>query len=223
MGKWALFAATCLLAGCDASATQSVGGGAAPAESAEVSVKEPTAESAQCRVMAVSEGCIADPLERPTRHRAGDRDVVLSREGSKIFSWGRAEAFDAPSARFAKISDCPVWQDVFVVDAHDVYVEDPASCGGDNCGGDYTGYSWRGLGVRHPARFHWLPGGYAVDDIAVYDRYGEGPLVGAHPETFEVLQCGGDEGFVVGHEHGAAGERWFRDGRPVSESAAFTP
>ena len=213
-----------LVAGCDASSSTPGGGAAA---TSTVQSEPSSAARATCRPLAASESCVAGQAQRPIDARQADRETVLAREGDVITSFGRRESFDAKTARWAKVSDCPVWQDVFVTDASDVYVEEPTTCSSDtsvseSCGPDDTGYAWRGLGVRHPAHFAWLPGGYAADDIAVYDRFSDGPLVGAHPETFEVLECGGSDGFVVGHERGADGEHWYRDGKPVDEIAAFS-
>lgn len=163
-----------------------------------------------CRVMEPHEGCVSGPATRPSRPVSSKR--FLTTDGRSVFSYGNKETFDAATFGFATVTDCPVWDDVFAWDKHDVYVLDPQSCG-QSCGDDYWGYAWVGLGVVQPRGFRWLPGGYAVDERFVYNRWHHGPLASANSATFEVLGCGGDRGFVIGRD----GTRLFHDGWPISE------
>jgi hypothetical protein len=181
-----------------------------------------------CRKLTAEDHCVAGPLKRPSRGKSAD--AVLSQEGSHIFSYGRLEDFDPETVRWASVSGCPLWLDVFVTDRTDVHVLEPMSCGGDSCGGDYTGFGWSRLYVHHTPSFRWLAGGYAADERRVYYRWAEDPLEGARPDRFELMQCGGDEGFIVGHDDGGGiydGKppvpRWYREGKRVDEASAFAP
>jgi hypothetical protein len=167
--------------------------------------------------MTANESCRAGAPQRPVR--GASREGLFSTDGRTIFYYRQKTDFDLRTLRYAAVLDCPLWEDVAAWDRRDVYVLEPQSCGGENCGGDYTGYGWGGLGVRAPGAFHWLPGGYGVDKRFVYNRWHTGPLEGARPERFEVLLCGGEEGFVVGRDGG----RLFRDGELAAEREAFDP
>jgi hypothetical protein len=148
------------------------------------------------------------------------RHTVLSTDGHSIFYFGVKQGFDAASFSFAKGSGGFLVNDLFAWDKRDVYVQSPQSCGGSSCGKDYTGYYWKALGVKTPVAFHWLEGGYAVDDTFVYNVWHEGPLRDATPEKLEVLLCGDEKtGFVVARD----GERFYRDGKQISEGDAFQP
>jgi hypothetical protein len=145
---------------------------------------------------------------------------MFSTDGKTVFYFGQKTDFDLPSFVFAPLLDCPVWEEVFAQDKRDVYVLEPQSCGGENCGGDYTGFGWGGLGVKHPATFRWLPGGYGVDDQFVYHRWHQGALQDAKPSSFRVLFCGDPkDAFVIGQD----GDRTYVDGQAARAADAFDP
>lgn len=180
----------------------------------------PNASAARqtCRVAQPNDGCATGAPTRPAHQRSRDR--IFSTNGTTVFYYQQKTDFDARSLLYATVTDCPLWENVFAWDDHDVYVLEPQSCGGENCGGDYTGYGWGAMGVRKPAAFTWLPGDYGSDGRFVYSRWHDGPLDGARPAYFQVLLCS-DEGnaFVVGRD----GERFYRDGKLVARTEAFNP
>ncbi len=158
-----------------------------PSTAATASLVDDAEPSSQqqvaCRSARVDEGCRAGSPKRPARQKARtptpirhstDRSL-FSTNGRDVFYYQQKTGFDLQSFFFAIATDCPLWEDVFAWDTHDVYVLEPQSCGGENCGGDYTGYGWAGVGVRTPAAFHWLQGGYGSDGRFVYNRWHETP------------------------------------------------
>lgn len=171
---------------------------------------------ASCRVLRPGQdGCRTGETARPSRGRS--RAGLLTTDGRAVFHFGRRERFDVSSFRFASVVDCPLWEDVFAWDRHDVYALAPQSCGPRTCGSDdYRGFYWVPLGVRAPRSFRWLPGAYGTDGRFIYSRWNEGPIADAIPERFEVLLCGGEEGVVFGWN----GDHLYRDGRPISEEDA---
>jgi hypothetical protein len=197
--------------------------GAVPAPIAAAATTAPSSPPPSgrhaCHTALSSEGCRAGPPQRPLRERS--REHLFSTDGKTVFYYRQRTDFDTGSLFYADATGCPLWGDVFAWDKRDVYVLEPQSCGGERCGGDYTGYVWGPMGVRDPGAFRWLPGGYGSDGHHVYHRwYRKGPLEGVEPARFQVLLCGGEEsGFAVGQE----GDRFYRDGRLVTEAEAFEP